>query len=47
MGQNKEQNPSDKAEVEETKPPPKPPGYRKFEKLLKQIIKAPPMPRKT
>ena len=24
----------------------KPPGYRKFEKLLKQVVKAPPMPKK-
>jgi hypothetical protein len=31
--------------VEEKKPPPKPPGYRKFEKLLKQVVKAPPMKR--
>jgi len=32
---------------EERKPerPKKPPGYRKFEKLLKQVIKAPPMRR--
>ncbi len=31
--------------VAEEKPekPKKPPGYRKFEKLLKQVIKAPPM----
>lgn len=30
--------------AEERKPPPKkPPGYRKFEKLLKQVVKAPPM----
>ena len=36
-----EQN--DKNVVEEKKPPPKPPGYRKFEKLLKQVVKAPPM----
>ena len=41
MGQNKEHDPSDKA-VEEEKPPPKPRGYRKFEKLLKQVVKAPP-----
>ncbi len=37
-----EQN--DKNAVEEKKPPPKPPGYRKFEKLLKQVVKAPRMP---
>jgi len=35
-----EQN--DKNVVEEKKPP-KPAGYRKFEKLLKQVVKAPPM----
>lgn len=29
--------------VEEKERPKKPPGYRKFEKLLKQVIKAPPM----
>jgi len=34
----------DKA-VEEIQRPPKPPGYRKFEKLLKQVVKAPPMKR--
>jgi hypothetical protein len=27
-------------------PPPKPPGYRKFEKLLKQVVKAPLMPKR-
>ena len=32
--------PNDKAEEEKPK---KPPGYRKFEKLLKQVMKAPPM----
>jgi hypothetical protein len=41
-----EQN--DKNAVEEKKPPPKkPPGYRKFEKLLKQVVKAPPMPKRS
>ncbi len=41
-----EQN--DKNAVEEKKPPPKKPlGYRKFEKLLKQVVKAPPMRRKS
>lgn len=30
-----------KAEVRER--PKKPPGYRKFAKLLKQVVKAPPM----
>jgi len=24
----------------------KPPGYREFEKLLKQVVNAPPMPKK-
>ncbi len=34
----------EKDKAEEEKPRPKrPPGYRKFEKLLKQVIKAPPM----
>ena len=37
-----EQN--DKSAVEEKNPPPKkPPGYRKFEKMLKQVVKAPPL----
>ena len=35
--------PNEKA-VEEKQPrPQKPPGYRKFEKLLKQVVTAPPM----
>lgn len=39
--------PKDKAEEKEIKErPKKPPGYRKFEKLLRQVIKAPPV-RKT
>jgi hypothetical protein len=33
----------DKVEVKER--PKKPPGYRKFHKLLKQVLKAPPMRR--
>jgi hypothetical protein len=38
------ENPKPKDKVEEERPrPPKPPGYRKFEKLLKQVIKAPPL----
>jgi hypothetical protein len=37
--------PKHKAEAKE--PPKKPPGYRKFEKLLKQVVKAPPMPKRT
>jgi len=32
--------------AEEKPKPKKPPGYRKFEKLLKQVVKAPPMPRR-
>jgi hypothetical protein len=37
--------PNDKTEAKER--PKKPPGYRKFAKLLKQVVKAPPMPRIT
>jgi hypothetical protein len=37
-----EQNKKDKAEVKEEKPK-KPPEYRRFEKLLKQVIKSPPL----
>jgi hypothetical protein len=37
----------DKAEEESQQPrPKKPPGYRKFEKLLKQVVNAPPMRKK-
>jgi hypothetical protein len=36
--------PKGKAEVKER--PKKPPGYRKFAKLLKQVVKAPPMPKR-
>jgi hypothetical protein len=37
-------NPNAKAEDKENpKRPKKPPGYRKFQKLLKQVVKAPPM----
>ncbi len=40
--------PKDKAVVEQKPPPPKkPPGYRNFERLLKQVVKAPPMKRLT
>jgi len=44
MEQSKEPDPKDRA-VEERKPerPKPPPGFRKFNKLLKQIIKAPPL----
>lgn len=35
----------DKAEEKEKERASKPPGYRKFEKLLKQVVKAPPMPK--
>lgn len=35
---------SEKAEESvKAAPPPKPPGYKKFEKLLKQVISAPPL----
>lgn len=37
--------PKDKAEVRER--PKKPPGYRKFEKLLKAVAKAPPLRKQT
>jgi hypothetical protein len=37
-----EQNAKAKEE-RKPEPPKKPPGYRKFEKLLKQVVKAPPM----
>lgn len=36
----------DKA-VDESKPPEKPPGYRAFEKLLKQVVKASPSRKQT
>jgi hypothetical protein len=35
---------NDKAVVEEKPKPKKPPGYRAFEKLLKQVVNAPPLP---
>ena len=37
--------PNEKDAVEEKHKLPKPPGYRKFEKLLKQVVKAPPLRR--
>jgi hypothetical protein len=40
-----EQN--DKNAAKEKEAPPKPPGYQKFEKLLKHVIKAPPLPPRT
>jgi hypothetical protein len=40
-----DQKPRDRAEEEKPQLPPKPPGYRKFEKLLKQVVKAPPLKR--
>jgi hypothetical protein len=40
-----EQNEKDKAGAKEKKPR-KPPEYRRFEQLLKQVIKAPPMRKK-
>jgi hypothetical protein len=36
--------PNDNAEAKEQKPK-KPPGYRKFEKLLKRVLNAPPLKR--
>ena len=33
----------DKVVEEERPKPKKPPGYRKFEKLLKQLVNAPPL----
>ncbi len=33
----------EKDAVEEKKPPPKPPEFRNFQKLLKQVVKAPPL----
>jgi hypothetical protein len=36
-------DPKDKAAVKDR--PKKPPGYRKFAKLLKQVVKAPPLRR--
>ena len=36
------EEPRDKAEAEEPKAK-KPPGYRAFEKLLKQVVNAPPL----
>jgi hypothetical protein len=39
-------NPNAKAEdKEQPERPKKPPGYRKFQKLLKQVVKAPPFKR--
>lgn len=33
----------DKVEEHEKEKPKKPPGYRNFEKLLKQVVKSPPL----
>jgi hypothetical protein len=38
-------NPNDKAEDEKSPKAKKPLEYRKFEKLLKQVVKAPPLKR--
>ena len=35
--------PKDKAEEERKSKIPKPPGWRNFQKVLKQVIKSPPM----
>jgi hypothetical protein len=45
MAEETEVKQSDKAEAKEPRRK-KPPGYRKFQKLLEQVVKAPPM-RKT
>ncbi len=34
---------NDKAEGRETAKPKKPPGFRKFQKLLKKVVNAPPL----
>ena len=42
------EEPNDKAVAEEANPQPqKPPGYPAFEKLLKQVVNAPPMKRQS
>ncbi len=41
MGQKKEPEPKDKSE--ESAQPKPPPGFRKFRKLLKRVVNAPPM----
>jgi hypothetical protein len=38
--------PNEKDEGKEKPPPKKPPGYQNFERLLKQVVKAPPMRKK-
>jgi hypothetical protein len=35
--------PKDKVEGSKPERPKKPPGYRHFQKLLRQVVKAPPM----
>jgi hypothetical protein len=45
MEQRKEPAPKDRAEESERPKPP--PGFRKFKKLLKQVVKAPPMIRRS
>ena len=45
MAEETESKQLDKAEAEKPKPK-KPPGYRKFQSLLEQVIKAPPMRKK-
>ncbi len=39
--------PNDKAVEEKPPKTKKPPEYRRFEKMLKQVLKAPPMRKKT
>jgi hypothetical protein len=38
-----ERKPSDKIEAENQQKPKKPPGWKNFQKVLKQVIKSPPM----
>lgn len=43
MAEEPELKRSDKAEATEKPKPKKPPGYRKFKKLLEQVVTAPPL----
>ena len=38
---------SDKAEEDEKPKPKKPPGWRNFQKVLKRVIKSPPLKRRS
>ena len=46
MAEEPQEKPADKAEAEEQPRPKKPPGYRKFEDLLKRVVNAPPLRKK-